>query len=179
MKRVYAVLLVMVLFISLCACVQDSPVAEPSEVTPPNIIVSTKNPEEIVENAAFADYAKGNAVGVILNEPFDGNEPTATVRWKEGEYERLYIIPRYVGSYIEVYQTNFISTDGDLVMFDDPVYSEKALDGCVIYSSLERPEGYCKYYVQITTPANETYGIYLNYNGNTGTPPMEYIGPET
>lgn len=182
MKKYIAMLLVFVLALSMAACTgeakkaDDAPTIE--NATPADLEFATVNPEDVKTNSAYVGYPEGDAVGVILNAPFDENEPTATITWQEGEFDCLYIIPRYVGSRVEVYETDYLSTAGDIVLFSEPTFSEKAEDGCVIFSSLERPEGFCRYYVQITSPMNLTYGMYLTYNGNTGTPAMEVIGPE-
>lgn len=180
MKKWIAMLLVFALAVCMAACSADDENTTPTveNATPADLEFVSVNPEDVETNSAYVGYPEGDAVGVILNAPFDANEPTATVTWQEGDTDCLYIIPRYVGSRVEVYEADYLSTDGDIVLFSEPTFSEKAEDGCVIFSSLERPEGMCKYYVQITSPMNLTYGVYLTYNGNTGTPAMEVIGPE-
>lgn len=181
MKKWIAILLVLSLAVCVAACSAEKKAnAAPTiaNATPADMEFVTVNPDDVVTNSAYAGYPEGDAVGVILNAPFDENEPTATITWLEGENDCLYIIPRYVGSRVEVYETDYLSTDGDIVLFSEPLFSEKAEDGCVIFSSLERPESFCKYYVLITSPMNLTYGVYVTYNGNTGTPAMEVLGPE-
>lgn len=180
MKKLFVIVLAVLFLLGMCACTQEEKRESPATATPPDIVIETAKPDNITENSAYAAYAgyAEDAVGIILNEPFDGTEPTATVTWQEGEYDRLYLIPRYVGSVVEVFETNFVTTDGDLVMYEDPVFSTKVDDGCVIYSALLRPEGYDRYYIQITTPENETYGMHVSFNGNTGTPRIEVIGAE-
>lgn len=130
---------------------------------------------EMVENSAYAAYAKEGALGVVLNEPFE-SEPTATVQWREGEYDRAYIIPRYVGSYVNLFGLLW-DEEGGYALGDKAVQSAYAEDGCVIFSVLERPEGMPMWYIEIEAPNGECAGFLVQYNGNTGTPAMEYFFP--
>ncbi|MCQ2418564.1 MAG: hypothetical protein MJ085_02150 [Clostridia bacterium] len=191
MKKWIAILLVFALALCMAACsaegkksIEDSTPADLElatvsieNATPADLEFATVNPEDVETNSAYVGYPEGDAVGVILNAPFDENEPTATVTWQEGDKDCLYIIPRYVGSRVKVFETDYLSTDGDIVLFSEPTYSLKAEDGCVIFTSLERPADICKYYVLITSPMNLTYGVYLTFN-ESGAPAMEVIGPE-
>ncbi len=128
---------------------------------------------EMVENSAYAAYAKEGALGVVLNEPFE-SEPTATVQWREGEYDRAYVIPRYVGSYVNLFGLVW-DEEGGYMLTDKAVQSAYAEEGCVIYSVLERPEGMPMWYIEIEAPNGDCAGFLVQYNGNTGTPGMEYF----
>ena len=136
---------------------------------------------EPVENSAWKNYVNyndvpGDALAVILNEPFD-QTPDATVTWREGEYERAYIIPRYVGSYVNLCGVTWDETTYQEIVSDKPSESTCADDGCVIYSALERPEGMAIWYLEAVSPDGRRAGMILSYNGNTGTPPVEYLVP--
>ena len=99
MKRIICLSLLLCLLLCACGEATEPPVTEPSATEP-----SATEVEQVSVNSAFLPYAEQeNALGVILNEPFE-TEPTATVTWIEGEYERAYIIPRYVGSYVNLYE---------------------------------------------------------------------------
>ena len=95
----------------------------------------------------------------------------------EGEYERAYIIPRYVGSYVNLCGVTWDETTYQEIVSDKPSESTCADDGCVIYSALERPEGMAIWYLEAVSPDGRRAGMILSYNGNTGTPPVEYLVP--
>lgn len=157
MKRVFCLSLLLCLL--LCACGK------------------TAEAGEAAQNRAYAPYAGDEtALGVILNEPF-ADEPEATVTWREGDYDRAYIIPREVGSYVNLYGLVWDDAGG-YGLTDKAVQSACAEDGCVIFSVLERPEGMPMWYVEIVSPCGETGGMLLQYNGETGTPAREYIFPQ-
>lgn len=159
MKRILCLTLLLCLL--LCACGKTAEQADGQA-------------EEAAENRAFLPYADHEtALGVILNEPFE-TEPTATVTWLEGEYERAYIIPRYVGSYVNLYEL-VPNDEGGYTRKDEAVQSTYAEDGCVIFSALERPDGMPRWYIEIEAPNGERAELLLQYNGNTGTPAREYI----
>ena len=104
MKRIICLSLLLCLLLCACGEATEPPVTEPSATEPSATEPSATEPpvtepsatevEQVSVNSAFLPYAEQeNALGVILNEPFE-TEPTATVTWIEGEYERAYIIPR-------------------------------------------------------------------------------------
>ena len=92
----------------------------------------------LTESSAWRDYgATADALGIIVNEPFD-REPAATDTWLDGEYERAYIIPRYVGSYVNLYPIIWDDTTYTELIGDKAVQSTHAADGCIIYSEIGR-----------------------------------------
>ena len=52
--------------------------------------------------AAVPDAPEG-ALGVMFNEPLDGLELTVTQNGPAGEYDRAYIVAKYVGSWVNVF----------------------------------------------------------------------------
>lgn len=127
----------------------------------------------MVENTAFAPYARDGALAVLVNEPFEA--PLAeTETWIEGEYERMYIIPRYVGSYVNLYGVIW-SEDGSYTYTDKAVKSTLAADGCTIFSAMTRPEGAPMWYIEVVAPNGESASYFLTYDGRDGTPPLEYL----
>ena len=141
--------------------------------------VKTEDPKP-EENSAYAPYksdSNSDSLCVLVNEPFDGTEPTATLTWMTDEYDRAYIVPRYNGSTVELYHVTYNTVTGEETLDSKPTYKlEGTEDGCVIYSSIFRPEGISVWYLSITSPDGQTSGMYVQYNGNTGTPRLEYIG---
>lgn len=129
----------------------------------------------LVENSAWVAYgASEDALGVIVNEPFSC-ELAATVTWYDGEYERAYIIPRYVGSYVNLYPITWDETTYEECVGEKADQSVCAEDGCIIFSELVRPEGIPCWRIEITAPDNTTASLTLTYNGRTGTPTEEYL----
>ena len=184
MKRIICLSLLLCLLLCACGEATEPPVTEPSATEPSATEPSATEPpvtepsatevEQVSVNSAFLPYAEQeNALGVILNEPFE-TEPTATVTWIEGEYERAYIIPRYVGSYVNLYELAW-EEDSGLVRSDKAVQSTYAEDGCVIFSALERPDVIPMWCLEIEAPNGECASMVLQYNGNTGTPAREYL----
>lgn len=130
---------------------------------------------DLVENSAWVAYgAAEDALGIIVNEPFS-RELTATVTWYDGEYERAYIIPRYVGSYVNLYPITWDETTYEECVGEKADQSVCAEDGCIIFSELVRPEGIPCWCIEITAPDNTTASLTLTYNGRTGTPAEEYL----
>ena len=169
MKRIICLSLLLCLLLCACGEATEPPVTEPSATEP-----SATEVEQVSVNSAFLPYAEQeNALGVILNEPFE-TEPTATVTWIEGEYERAYIIPRYVGSYVNLYEL-LPNDEGGYTLTDKAVQSTYAEDGCVIFSALERPDVIPMWCLEIEAPNGECASMVLQYNGNTGTPAREYL----
>lgn len=145
----------------------------------PTPATETAAPTEapLIENSAWTAYgASEEALGVIVNEPFE-RELNATVTWYDGEYELAYIIPRYVGSYVNLYPITRDETTYAEQIGDKAVQSTCADDGCIIFSELMRPDVVPKWYVEIVAPDGTTAGLALSYNGDTGTPPEEFLVP--
>lgn len=165
-QRIFCLCAMLMLLLSACSAEQPQ-----SRTTEPVTLESQLI--DMVENSAYTTYAKPGTLGVILNEPFE-NEPTATVTWREGAYERAYIIPRYVGSYVNLFRVSW-DDEGGYALTDKAVQSAYVEDGCVIYSVLERPDVMPMWYIEIEAPNGECAGFFLEYNGNTGTPAQEYF----
>lgn len=151
----------------------ETPTTEAPTTQAPTTEAQTQPPVTMAENSAYVYDSDASVLGVIVNEPFS-QEPTATIRWREGEYDRAYIIPRHIGSYVNLYGA-YWDDDAGLTHSDKAVKSAYVDDGCVIYGALERPEGITAWYVEIVAPDGSQSGFYLHYNGNTGTPPLEYF----
>lgn len=165
-RRIFCLSILLMLLLTACAAEEPQPKTAESVPLDAQLI-------DMMENSAYAAYAKSGTLGVILNEPFE-TEPTATMTWREGEYDRTYIIPRYVGSYVNLFGLVW-DDEGGYSLTDKAVQSAYVEDGCVIYSVLERPEGMPMWYIEIEAPNGECAGFLVEYNGNTGTPAQEYF----
>lgn len=153
------------------AASEPSPTA-PATDTPVSTLPPVTEPP-MAENTAFAPYVRDGALAVLVNEPFEA--PLAeTEVWIEGEYERMYIIPRYVGSYVNLYGIVW-SEDGSYTYTDKAVKSTLAVDGCIIYSAMTRPEGAPMWYIEVVAPNGESASYFLTYDGRDGTPSLEYL----
>ena len=143
----------------------------PGRETPPALYAQ---PEE---SSAWANYASyGDKLGIVLNEPVE-NPPRYTTLWMEGEYECAYIIPRYAGSYVNLYALEWSEDFSTYTIADVPEYSTEVGDGCVIYSALPRPEGIPAYYIEIVLPDGRGDGWVLQYDGLNGTAEVEFFEP--
>lgn len=141
-------------------------------------VPATAAPVTLTENSAWTAYGTDeDALAVIVNAPFSQELP-ATVTWFEGEYEQAYIIPRYVGSYVNLYPITWDEETFAEIIGDEAAKSVLADDGCIIYSELVRPEGMAFWYLEVTAPDGAAAGLVLSYNGNTGTPPEEFLHPD-
>lgn len=199
MKRLFALCLSLCLILSGCSCTPEplptgeEPVTDPTvditaplSTTEPSVEESTYPPYDLAtipENSAYTAYQTGNETGLelalILNEPFEeGPEPT--VVWNEGEYDRLYIIPRYTWSTVYVYAIEW-DEEGGFRYSEAPVYTAEAGEGCIISAALDRPEGMPLWYVEVVAEPGLIGGggLTLSYNGNTGTPAREWIYAES
>lgn len=192
MKRLIPALLCLAL--CLCACgpagnppthtteppassTMSGPVTEP-ETAPTAPTETAPEPETApvsLENSAYAPYSGlcPGDLGIMLNEYF-ADAPEATVIWREGNFDRAYIIPRYVGSYVNLYSVLW-QEDGSYTLGDKAVQSTRAEDGTAIYSVLERPEGQAQWYLEIVAPDGRSFGMLLEYNGRTGSPARECL----
>ena len=201
MKRGIAILLA-ALLLGLCACSPTGadasepggtqPVTQPAtqpatrgtepETTsePPTQQSATdataQTPEEPEINEAFtaaAPDAPDGALGVMFNEPFDALDLTATQLGPAGEYDRAYIVAKYVGSWVNVFSVTWES--GRLNVGDKALYSFRTGQGDVISGSFDRPDGGAMYYLTVTAPDGTDFGEYLTYNGRWGSPQKEYL----
>ena len=141
---------------------------QPTETNPPLQAL----PEE---SSAWSPYSQyGDKLGLVLNEPVD-HPPQYTTLWMEGEYECAYIIPRFVGSYVNLYALEWSEDYSSYTLAKEPEYSTLVGDGCIIYSVLPRPEGFPTYYIEIVAPNGVGDGYILQYDGRDGTAPMEFF----
>ena len=180
-------LICMVLCLLLCACgykeatpqfqtpesTQESTTEPTTESTEPTTESTEPDPYGSRINSAFAPYETDDInFAVLLNEPFE-QELTPTVTWNEGEFDRLYIIPKYIGSRVDVFEILW-DEEGNMSYGAETTYSTVVEDGCIIYASLPRPEGMPRWEVRVIT-STAVASMELTYNGNTGTPAKEYI----
>ena len=124
------------------------------------------------ENPAFVALAgscDGSFLGLLCNDPADPRAPQPTETWNEGEFDRLLICPRWPGTQVSAYR---LAEDGSL---EGPVYSSVCGEGGVIAAALDRPEGGPAWCVILRSPQGWEGGFTLRYNGNTGTPFLEFI----
>ena len=188
MKRGIAILLA-ALLLGLCACSPTGadasepggtqPVTQPAtrgtettagtQQTQPSAQETdptAETPEEPEINEAFTaavpDAPEG-ALGVMFNEPLDGLELTVTQNGPAGEYDRAYIVAKYVGSWVNVFGVTWES--GRLNVGDKALYSFRTGQGDVISGSFDRPDGGAMYYLTVTAPDGSDFGEYLTYNG--------------
>ena len=137
----------------------------------------TETPLQMVleESSAWAKYAEySDKLGIVLNEPVN-DPPKATTTWIEGEYECGYIIPRFCGSTISLYFIEWAPDFSSYTIAEEPDFTTVSGDGCVIYTVLPRPEGRPLWYLEINAPNGVGDGYILEYNGNTGTPELEFF----
>lgn len=164
MKRGIAILLA-ALLLGLCACSPTGADASEPGGTQPGTQPATRGtettagtqqtqpsaqetdptaetPEEPEINEAFTaavpDAPEG-ALGVMFNEPLDGLELTVTQNGPAGEYDRAYIVAKYVGSWVNVFGVTWES--GRLNVGDKALYSFRTGQGDVIGGSFDRPDG--------------------------------------
>lgn len=153
----------------------DSPVeTEPAVETAP---VETDPPSDFACSSAFTDLfptCPDNVTCVLYNAPFLFGTPEATVTWNEGDYDQLYIIPRYIGSEVSAYALTY-SEDGEVEFSAAPVYTATAAEGCTVFASLTRPEGGAAWYLAVRLPDGSEQGMFLDFNGRTGTPVYEFV----
>ena len=155
MKRGIAILLA-ALLLGLCACSPTGADASEPGGTQPGTQPATRGtettagtqqtqpsaqetdptaetPEEPEINEAFTaavpDAPEG-ALGVMFNEPLDGLELTVMQNGPAGEYDRAYIVAKYVGSWVNVFGVTWES--GRLNVGDKALYSFRTGQGDVI-----------------------------------------------
>lgn len=125
------------------------------------------------------DPRNGNDSGHAADAAFragdrsDGLDLTATQPGPAGEYDRAYIVAKYVGSWVNVFGVTWES--GRLNVGDKALYSFRTGQGDVIGGSFDRPDGGAMYYLTVTAPDGSDFGEYLTYNGRWGSPQKEYL----
>ena len=157
-----------------------APSTEAPTAAPETSPVPTESVDDTLlpgENAAFHKMVggcDGSLLGAVYNAPFRLGEPAPTVTWNEGEYDRLVIYPRWVGSEVSAWQLSR-SQSGELVCGNSPVFSTICGEGDCIAAALDRPEGDSVWMLQINSPDGSAASLELVYNGRYGTPTMEYL----
>lgn len=175
-KAILGILLVLcIIAAGLVGCSDKKDPENSSTTTTPTSTSGTSEPAALSENSAFAPYSSDQILAVIINEPFGDDTPTATVTWDNSDYDRAYVIPRYNGTRVELY--SIITTEGgEEVISESPLYSvESSADNCVIYGSFFRAEGMAVLFLKVTAPDGSVGEFFFNYDGNTGTPHIEYV----
>ena len=124
--------------------------------------------------SAFPGNVPASVEVLLYNEPWliGGLEPTEI--WNEGDYDRLYIIPRSAGTKIRAFRVSE-DENGELTVAETPTYSTTAKEGCVIYAALDRPEGFPAWYLEAELSDGQTVGMMLEYDGRYGTAQFEYL----
>ena len=131
--------------------------------------------EQPTESSVWKNYNEYTGkLGLILNEPVE-NPPRVTTRWMEGEQECAYIVPRFVGSYVNLYALEWSEDGSSYTIGEVAEYSTLVGDGCVIYTVLPRPEGMPQWYVEIVAPNGVGDGFVLEYDGKDGIAPVEFF----
>ena len=149
--------------------------AEPE--TEPEPVTATEENPGLPENEAFTSLigsCDSSILGMICNDPFPDGEPAPTVIWNEGEYDRLCVCPRYVGSVVSARRI-LRDESGGIVGVEDPAYTTVCENGTVIGAALERPEGGACWVVTVIAPNGAEDGYELEYNGRYGTLRYEFL----
>ncbi len=167
---------------------REAPSTEaPTAETPTESAAEPRNPESerseladnFQENPAFTRIAGPNCdpsiLAVIYNEPFVNGEAATSALWVDGEYDRLVLCPRYVGSMIDVWRISHSEDGGEETTLEGPVYYAVCEEEDCYGAALERPEGEAKWAVSVTVPEYAYACLELNYNGRYGTPAYEYL----
>ncbi len=159
----------------------ENPTEAPETSAEPTASSDTAKPVDDTllsgENTAFhkmVGSCDGSLLGVVYNAPFRLGEPASTITWNEGEYDRLVIYPRWVGSEVSAWQLSR-GESGELVRGDSPVFSTVCGEGDCIAAALDRPEGDSIWMLQINSPEGDSASLELKYNGRYGTPTLEYL----
>lgn len=164
----------------------EGPVDTPSDPTeptaateaPPAESAAPVQPRTSGESVAFSGRFSGcdeSIFGLLYNDPFPAGDPVPTVTWNEGAYGKLVIVPRYIGSTVRAYAVT-MSADGRPEYAEEPTFCTALTeDGCEIGASLDRPDVFPAWYVEIELPDGRTAGSMLSFNGRYGTLPYEFI----
>lgn len=156
-------------------------VTESTEPTPPVTEPEVTEPApELSENPAFTELAGPNCdpaiLAVLYNAPFVDGDPIQTEVWNEGEYDRLVICPRWIGSEVTAWQILYAQDeDGEFEYLEGPIYSSVCEAGSCIGAALDRPEGGPAWALSVTAPDGSAANFELSYNGRYGTYAYEYL----
>ena len=155
------------------------PTAEPDAQS--SAVEPTQSPEEPTDpeapgslSSALPETCPADVAVILYNEPFKNGIPQATVVWNEGEFDRLYLVPRAAGTTVRAYPVSS-DEEGELTVAPEPAFATTAEEGCVISASLDRPEGFPAWYVEAELPNGKKDGMMLWYNGRYGTPQYEFL----
>ncbi|MGN1031154.1 MAG: hypothetical protein ACI4PQ_06080 [Butyricicoccaceae bacterium] len=133
--------------------------------------------------AAALPETDGDALALILNEPFDRPDlgtagalvqsmtPTDTFA-ADGKYDRAYIVPRDANSTIELFEVEY-DPDTQAIRKTNRVFS--ATNSTLIYGAFDRPEGVPLYQLTVTTASGTCGELIFAYNGRDGTPAVESV----
>lgn len=132
------------------------------------------------ENPAFTQIAGPNCdpsiLAVVCSAPYLEGLPAPTATWNEGEYDRLILCPRWIGSMADVWQINRTwEGDEEEAQWDGPIYTALCEAGDCYSAALDRPEGGALWAVSITVPEYAYGSLELNYNGRYGTLAREFV----
>ena len=155
------------------------PETEISSETPP-MTSESEPPVELVENEAFTRSAGTNCdpaiLGVIYNAPFADGDPVPTEIWCEGEYDRLVVCPRWVGSELSAWRIlHDYEEETEHERLDGPIYTSVCEAGTCVGAALDRPEGEDAWALSVTAPDGSEASLVLRYNGRYGTYAYEYL----
>lgn len=167
--------------IRLTTEIRDTASTEPVETAPMETEPAVTEPAAaFLENAAFTEIAgpdcDASILAVLYNAPFVDGDPIPTEIWCEGEYDRLVICPRWVGSEITAWQILRVQDEeGEFEYLDGPIYSTVCAEGTCIGAALDRPEGGAAWALSVTAPDGASANLELYYNGRYGTFAYEYL----
>ena len=150
----------------------DGQAADPVDPSDSSVPADQKAPGSL--SSAYPQVNPSTPIALLYNEPWTNGTLKPTVVWNEGEFDRLYIVPRYVGTVIRAYRVTE-DDSGDVSLAPEPAFSTVAEDGCVIYAALDRPEGFPCWYLEAELYDGRRAGMFLEYNGRYGTPRYEYL----
>lgn len=157
---------------------EAEPVAtEPAPVTTEPAPETTEPAAFRRENAAFTERfgdCSGAILAALYNAPFADGEPEPNVVWNEGEFDRLVIYPRYVGSTVTACRIDR-DEEGVITRVEAPSYRSECADGDSIAAALDRPEGGACWLVAVRTPEGAEASCVLDYNGRYGTLCYEFL----
>jgi hypothetical protein len=134
-------------------------------------------PELSSDNSAFFKMVgpcDGSILAAVYNAPYAIGTPMPTSVWSEGEYDRLVIYPRWVGSEVSAWKL-IRGENGEVIRREGPVYSAVCYNGDCYAASLERPEGGASWMLMVRTPDGSEASMELEYNGRYGTPAFEFL----
>ncbi len=155
----------------------DTLAVEQTEETPEPTAEPADPEAPAEENSAFTQRfgdCDGSLLAAIYNAPFMDGVPSPTVTWNEGEYGRLVIYPRYVGSVVSLYPLEY-DGEGQMRQIGEPVYTSVCREGDCIAAALDRPDAAPCWMLMVKSPEGAEAGYPLAYNGRYGTYAYEYL----